>query len=127
MRRWIALARTIVCAIALLGVAAVPASAKVPGGQGLVSFGFPTCEGLGQVELFGPPAGPATSGYLIVTEETSLHAIATRFELTVDGEVVFEQNFGEKAGLTTVTCTDTFQDPEGTAVFTLTAAIVPPQ
>jgi hypothetical protein len=127
MRRWIALARTIVCAIALLGVAAVPASAKVPGGQGLVSFGFPTCEGLGQVELFGPPAGPATSGYLIVTEETGLHAIATRFELTVDGEVVFEQNFGEKAGLSTVTCTDTFQDPEGTAVFTLTAAIVPPQ
>lgn len=42
-------------------------------------------------------------------------------------EVVFGQDFGEKAGLTTVTRTDTFEDPEGTAVFTLTAAIVPPQ
>ena len=104
-----------------------PASARVPGGQGLISFGFPTCEGLGQVELFGPPAPQATSGYLIVTEETSLHVIATRFELTFEGQVVFEQDFGKKAGLTTLTCTDTFEDPEGTAVFTLTAAIVPPR
>jgi hypothetical protein len=127
MKRRIALTRTVLCAIAALAVAAVPASARVPGGQGLESFGFPTCEGLGQVELFGPPAGPATSGYLIVTEDNSLHAIATRFELTIEGEVVFEQNFGEKAGLTTLTCTDTFEDPEGTAVFTLTAAIVPPR
>lgn len=127
MKRRIALGAAVISAVALIAVAAVPAAAKVPGGQGLISFGFPTCgEGLGQVELFGPPAGPATSGYLIVTDDTSLHAIATRFELTVDGEIVFEQNFGEKAGLTTVTCTDTFEDPEGTAVFTLTAAIVPP-
>jgi hypothetical protein len=127
MKRRIALASTALCTIAVFAVAAVPASARVPGGQGLVSFGFPTCEGLGQVELFGPPAGPATSGYLIVTEDTSLHAIATRFEVTIEGEVVFEQNFGEKAGLTTLTCTDTFEDPEGPGVFTLTAAIVPPR
>jgi hypothetical protein len=127
MRRWIAAASTLVCTIALIAVAAVPASARVPSGQGLISFGFPTCEGLGQVELFGPPAGPATSGYLIVTEDTSLHAIATRFEVTIEGVVVFERNFGEKAGLNTVECIDTFEDPEGTGVFTLTAAIVPPQ
>ena len=91
----------------------------------LVSFGFPTCEA-GRSELSWSTAGPATSGYLIVTEDTSLHAIATRFELTIEGEVVY-RNFGEKAGLTTLTCTDTFEDPEGTAVFTLTAAIVPPR
>jgi hypothetical protein len=127
MRRRIALASATLSAVVLIAVAAVPASARVPGGQGLISFGFPTCEGLGQVELFGPPAGPATSGYLIVTEETSLHAIVTRFERTIEGQVVFEQNFGNKAGLTTLTCTDTFEDPEGTAVFTLTAAVVPPQ
>jgi len=127
MRRRITLAGAVLSAIALIAVTAVPASARVPSGQGLESFGFPTCEGLGQVELFGPPAFQATSGYLIVTEDSSLHAIATRFELTIDGQIVFEQNFGEKAGLTTVTCTDMFEDPEGTAVFTLTAAIVPPR
>jgi len=126
MRRRVTFAGAILSAVALIAVAAVPASARVPSGQGLISFGFPTCEGLGQVELFGPPAPQGTSGYLIVTEETSLHAIATRFELTLDGEVVFEQNFGKKAGLTTITCTDTFDVPEGTAVFTLTAAVVPP-
>jgi len=127
MRRRIALVSATLSAVVLIAVAAVPASGQVPGGQGLESFGFPTCEGLGQVELFGPPAFQATSGYLIVTEDSSLHAIATRFELTIDGQIVFEQNFGEKAGLTTVTCTDMFEDPEGTAVFTLTAAIVPPR
>ncbi len=127
MRRWIAAASTMVCTIAVVAVAAVPASARVPGGEGLVSFGFPTCEGLGQVELFGPPAAPATSGYLIVPQEPGLHVVATRFELAIEGEVVFEQNFGEKAGLTTLTCTETFEGPDGTAVFTLTAAIVPPR
>jgi len=125
MRRRIALAGATLSAVALIAVAAVPASARVPGGEGLISFGFPTCEGLGQVELFGPPAPQATSGYVIVTEDTSLHVIATRFELRVEGQVVFEQNFGKKAGLTTFTCTDTFEDPA--AVFTLTAAVVPPQ
>jgi hypothetical protein len=127
MRRRITLAGAMLSVVALIAVAAVPASARVPGGKGLVSFGFPTCDhGLGVVELFGPPAFSAASGYLIVTEETSLHAIARRFELTIGGQVVFEKNFGKKAGLSTITCTDTFQDPEGPAVFTLTAAVVPP-
>jgi hypothetical protein len=128
MSRRITLAGAMVSAVALIAVAAVPASARVPGGQGLASFGFPTCDhGLGVVELFGPPAGPAASGYLIVDEETSLHAIARRFELTAGGEVVFEKNFGKKAGLSTITCTETLEDPEETTVFTLTAAIVPPR
>ena len=34
----------------------------------------------------------------------------------------------KKAGLTTFTCTQTFEDPdEGTGVFTLTVAVVPPK
>jgi hypothetical protein len=122
MRRRIALAGATLSAVALIAVAAVPASARVPGGEGLISFGFPTCEGLGQVELFGPPAPQATSGYVIVTEDTSLHVIATRFELRVEGQVVFEQNFGKKAGLTTFNCTQTGDLGD---VFTLTVAVVP--
>lgn len=124
MRRWIALARTMVCAIALLGVAAVPASAKVPGGQGLESFGFADCGSLGELEIFGPPAEPAPTGYLL---ETGQHAVATRFELTIDGEVVFSKNFGQKAGLSTFECKQTFEEPEGTGVFTVTLAVIPPQ
>ncbi len=70
----------------------------------------------------------APTGYLIIPEEPGLHVVATRFELTFDGDVVFSKNFGEKAGLTTFTCTQTFEDPdEGTGVFTLTVAVVPPQ
>jgi hypothetical protein len=114
------------CSAAVIAVAAVPASARVPAGQGLTSFGFADCgEDLGVVEIFGPPAGPATSGYLIVDEETALQVVATRFELrSAEGEIFFEKNFGTKAGLTkTFTCTQTgdFGD-----VFTLTAAVVPP-
>jgi len=128
MKRWIALASTMLCSIALNAVAAVPASARVPGGLGFESFGFANCGTLGQVEIFGPPASPATSGYLIIPEQPGVHAVATRFEVAFGGEVAFSKSFGEKAGLTTIVCTQTFEDPdEGTGVFTLTAAIVPPR
>lgn len=127
MRRRIGLACAMLCAVALIALAAVPASARVPGGQGLASFGFATCEDLGVVEIFGPPADPAATGYLIIPEEPGVHVVATRFELTFDGEVVFSKSFGKKAGLTTFTCTQTFEEPDGTGVFTLTAAVVPPQ
>jgi hypothetical protein len=57
-----------------------------------------------------------------------LHVLATRFEVAFDGEVVFSKSFGEKAGLSTVTCTQPFEDrDEVTGVLTLTVAIVPPQ
>ena len=128
MKRWIALASTMLCSVALIVVAAVPASARVPGGQGFESFGFANCGSLGQVEIFGPPADPAPTGYLIIPEEPGLHVVATRFELTLDGDVVFSKSFGEKAGLTTFTCTQTFEDPdEGSGVFTLTVTVLPPQ
>ena len=127
MRRWIALASTVLCTIAVTAVTAVPASARVPGGQGLESFGFANCEGLGEVEIFGPPAEPAPTGYLILGE-TGPHVVATRFETTIDGQVVFSKNFGRKAGLTTFECTQEFEVPGGgSGVFTLTVAVGPPQ
>jgi hypothetical protein len=46
--------------------AAVPASARVPGGQGLESFGFADCGSLGQVEVFGAPTLEASTFYLII-------------------------------------------------------------
>jgi hypothetical protein len=128
MKGWMALVSAMLCTVAALAMTAVPASARVPGGQGLESFGLANCEGLGEVEIFGPPAEPAPTGYLKITAETGQHVVATRFELTFDGQVVFSTSFGKKAGLTTFRCTQTFEDPdEGTGVFTLTVAVVPPR
>jgi hypothetical protein len=123
MKCWIALASTMLCSIALIAVVAGPASARVPGGQGLESFGFATCGSLGQVEVFGPPAAPAPVGYLLIPDAPDPHVVATRFEFSVDGDVLFSKNFGEKAGLTTFTCTQA----NGAEVFTLTVAVIPPQ
>jgi hypothetical protein len=63
-------------------------NARVPSGQGLASFGPADCGSLGQVEIFGPPALPAPTGYLIILEEPGVHVVATRLQLTVDGDVV---------------------------------------
>ena len=107
-----------------LAVAVTPASARVPGGQGLGIFGLFNCEGLGLVEVFGAPAVEAANAYLIDTEGTGPHVVATRFELkSAAGEVFFEKNFGKKAGLTTFNCTQTGDLGD---VFTLTVAVVPP-
>ena len=107
-----------------LAVAITPASARVPGGQGLGIFGLFDCEGLGVVEVFGAPAVGAANAYLIDTEGTGPHVVATRFELKSAGGVVFfEKNFGKKAGLTTFPCTQTGDLGD---VFTLTVAVVPP-
>ena len=127
MTRWIALASTMLCSIAVIVVAAVPASARVPDNPAFESFGAATCEGLGEVEIFGPPAEPAATGYLVFPEEPGLHVVATQFEFTVDGDVVFSKSFGKKAGLTTFPCTQTFEEDDETAVFTVTVAVVPPQ
>ena len=106
-----------------LAVAVTPASARVPGGQGLGIFGLFDCEGLGAVEVFGAPAVEAANAYLIDTEGTGPHVVATRFELrSAAGEVFFEKNFGKKAGLTTFNCTQTGDLGD---VFTLTVAVVP--
>ena len=123
MKGWIALSTTL-CTVALIAVAAVPASARVPGGQGLAIFGIFDC-GDFDVEVYGAPAVEAANAYLLDTAGTGPHVVATRFEFkSAAGEVFFEKNFGTKAGLTTFTCTQTgdFGD-----VFTLTVAVVPPK
>ena len=122
MKSWIAMSATL-CTVALMAVAAVPASAQVPGGQGLTSFGLADCGDRGQLEIFGPPAEPAPTGYLINAAGTGVHVVATRFELSsAGGEVLFSKNFGNKTGLTTFNCTQTGDLGD---VFTLTVAIVP--
>jgi hypothetical protein len=124
-RRWITLVSAMLCSAAVIALAAVPASASVPGGQGLGIFGLFDCgDPLGEVEVFGAPAVEAANAYLIDTEGTGPHVVATRFEFkSAAGEVFFEKNFGRKAGLTTFNCTQTGELGD---VFTLTVAVVPP-
>ena len=121
--RW---ASSPIACVALIAVTAVPASAGVPGGQGLGIFGVFDCGApLGEVEVFGAPAVEAGNAYLIDTEGTGPHVVATRFEFkSAAGEVLFEKNFGQKAGLTTFNCTQTGELGD---VFTLTVAVVPPR
>ena len=87
-------------------------------------FGLFDCgDALGEVEVFGAPAVEAANAYLIDTEGTGPHVVATRYELkSAAGEVLFEKNFGNKAGLTTFNCTQTGDLGD---VFTLTVAVVP--
>ena len=101
----VSLASATLSAVALIAVTAVPASASVPGGQGLGIFGLFDCgDPLGEVEVFGAPAVEAANAYLIDTEGSGPHVVATRFEFrSAAGEVFFEKNFGKKAGLTTST------------------------
>ena len=121
----VSLASATLSAVALIAVTAVPASASVPGGQGLGIFGLFDCgDPLGEVEVFGAPAVEAANAYLIDTEGTGPHVVLTRFEAkSPTGEVFLEKNFGNKAGLTTFNCTQTGDLGD---VFTLTVAVVPP-
>ena len=124
MRRRIGLASATLSAVALIAVAAVPASASVPGGQGLGIFGVFDC-GDFDAEVYGAPAVEAANAYLLDTDGNGPHVVATRFEVknAASGEIFFEKDFGKKAGLTTFNCTQTgelFGD-----VFTLTVAVVP--
>jgi hypothetical protein len=123
-RRSISLVSAMLCSAAVIAVAAVPASASVPGGQGLGIFGLFDCgDPLGEVEVFGAPAVEAANAYLIDTEGTGPHVVATHYEFkSAAGEVLFEKNFGKKAGLTTFNCTQTGDLGD---VFTLTVAVVP--
>ena len=123
-RRSISLVSAMLCSAAVIAVGAVPASASVPGGQGLGIFGLFDCgDPLGEVEVFGAPAVEAANAYLIDTEGTGPHVVATRYELkSAAGEILFEKNFGKKAGLTTFNCTQTGDLGD---VFTLTVAVVP--
>ena len=129
MRRWIARGSATLCSLALIAVAAAPASARVPGGQGLVDFGTVTCEGIGEVSVFGPRGELASTAFAT----TGQHVVLLEFQVVVtdfEGNVVdtFSKSFGRKAGLTTFTCTQHVEEPgEGIADITATVALVPPQ
>ena len=121
-RRWLTLVGAMLSSAAVIAVAAVPASANVPGGQGLAIFGTFDC-GDFDAEVYGAPAVGAANAYLLDTAGTGPHVVATRFEFkSAAGEVFFEKNFGKKAGLTTFNCTQTGDLGD---VFTLTVAVVP--
>jgi hypothetical protein len=121
-RRWITLVSAMLCSAAVIAVAAGPASARVPDGQGLGIFGVFDC-GDFDAEAYGAPAVEAANFYLLDPETgTGPHVVATRYEETVDGEVVFEKDFGNKAGLTRFNCAQLVAPGD---VFTLTVAVVP--
>jgi hypothetical protein len=128
MKRRIALVGAMLCGLGASAVAAATASAEVPDGKGLVDFGTLTCEGIGEISLFGPRGPKAASGYLA---ETGQHVTATELEVTftdLDGNVsTVSQSYGQKAAFTTFTCTQQFEEPGGSGVVTVTLAVVPPQ
>ena len=126
MKRTIALAVSSLCAVALLVAAAAPASAAVPQGKGLVDFGTFTCEGIGEVSVFGPRGAKAASSFTTAGQ----HVVLTSLEITgtdFDGNPVdFSKTYGKRSGLTPFTCTQHFE--EGAAIIDITAvvALVPP-
>jgi hypothetical protein len=114
--------------LSALAVAAGSASANVPGGKGLEDFGVVTCEGIGEVSVFGPRGEGAATAFA----STGQHVVLQSFEATftdTEGHVFsFSKSFGVKAGLTTFTCTQHFEEPgEGSGDITAIVAIVPPQ
>ena len=113
MKRRIALG---LCSAALLAVAAAPASAAAPKGNGLVEFGTFTCEGIGEVSVFGPRGNGATA-----FTTTGQHVVLLSLEIT--GTEPFSKTYGQRSGLTPITCTQQFEGGDATAV----VALVPPQ
>lgn len=126
MKRTIARAVSSLCAVALLAAAASPASAAGPPGQGLVEFGPWTCEGLGEVELFGPRGFKAATVFTTTGQHLSL--LSLELTGTIDGDPFdFSKTYGQKSALTTFTCTQHFEDGQDTVDATAVVGLVPPQ
>ena len=127
MQRTIARGASFLCAVALLAAAATPASAaEPPPGQGLVSFGTWTCDGLGDVELVGPRGDKAASGYTA----TGIHEISFSLDVhgTFEGDSVdFSKIYGQKSALTPFTCTQHVVDVDTDITLTLVVGLAPPQ
>ena len=127
MQRTIARGVSFLGAVALLAVAATPASAAgPPPGQGLVSFGTWTCDGLGPVELVGPRGDKAASGYTANGE----HLISFSLDVhgTFEGDAVdFSKTYGQKSPLTPFTCTLHIVDVDTDITSTLVVGLAPPQ
>jgi hypothetical protein len=123
MKRWIALGSAALCSVALLAATAGPASAA-PQGNGLVDFGTFTCEGFGDVSVFGPRGPQAATAFAT----TGQHIVVVSLEIAgtdpVTGEPIdFSKTYGQRSGLTSFTCTQDFGGVSATAV----VALVPPQ
>jgi hypothetical protein len=125
MKRWIVVGTL---GLTMLALTALPAGAKVPQGQGLVSFGEVECEGLGTVSVFGPRGEGAATAFATTGQHVVLQSFEATFTDTEGHVFTFSKTFGTKAGLTTFTCTQHFEEPgEGTGDITAIVAIVPPQ
>lgn len=125
MRRWIAVASI---TLGTLALAAGPASANVPGGKGLEEFGVVSCEGIGDVSVFGPRGEGAATAFATTGQHVVLQSFDATFTDTEGHVFTFSKSFGQKAGLTTFTCTQHFEEPgEGTGDITAIVAIVPPR
>ena len=126
MRRRVALTTSLLCAVALMAAAATPASATTPNGKGLVDFGPFTCEGLGEVSVFGPRGPKAASAFTSSGEHINL--LSLEITGTAGGDPVdFSKTYGQKRGLTAFTCTQHFEDGQDIVDVTAVVAIVPPQ
>jgi hypothetical protein len=128
IKRWIGTACLVV---AMLAVTAQPASANVPPGQGLVSFGEAQGEERGTVEIFGPRGvGPRAEGTASAWASSGEHLVLESITITItDGEEVieFSKTYGTKKHLTTITCTQNFVEPDGVTIDVIViAALVPP-
>jgi hypothetical protein len=105
-------------ALALTAVA-IPAYAALPG-VGLDTFPA-TCS--------GQPVTVTTGGgaaFWLNGQHYLLTSIDATFQ-TEQGPVTFHKDYGARTGLTdsTITCTATIVEPEGTGLFTVTAVAVP--
>lgn len=124
MKRLIIVAAT---AVGLLAFAAAPAGANLPQGKGLVSFGTVSCEGIGDVDVFGPRGEGAATAFTTTGQHVALQMFTVTFTDTEGNVFSFSKSFGTKAGLTTFTCTQHFEEPgEGTGDITAVVALVPP-
>ena len=126
MRRIRIAAASMVVAAGFIAAVAAPAlAAGPPPGQGLVSFGTWTCDGLGDVELVGPRGDKAASGYIA---ETGQHEISFSLDVhgTFEGESVdFSKTYGQRSALTPVTCIQHVVDVDTDITLTLVVGLVP--
>jgi hypothetical protein len=124
MKRSVAI---LVVALGLVALTAAPAGANVPQGQGLESFGEIQCEGLGTLEIFGPRAEGAPTAFAVTGEHLLAQSFSVEFTDVEGNTFTFFKSYGTKAGMSTFTCTQSFEEPgEGSGVVTIVGSVIPP-
>jgi hypothetical protein len=127
MKRTIARAVSSVCTVVLLAAAASPASAAAPPGNGLVEFGTFNCEGLGDVDLVGPRGPKAASVFTTAGEHLNLLSLEISGTDFDGNPVDFSKTYGKKSGLTTLMCTQHFEEGLANLDVTSVVGLVPPE